>query len=92
MPMIDSRAFVDRWALPLVVFVFFAATASGYGVFRDELYYIACAKHLDWGYVDHPPLVALIARMGLIVFGPSWIALRILSGSPRPVRLKLQSE
>ena len=69
----------NRWALPLVVLVFFVATAHGYGVFRDELYYIACAKHLDWGYVDHPPLVALIARMAFIVFGDSWIALRILS-------------
>jgi hypothetical protein len=24
-----------------------------YGVFIDELYYLACASHLDWGYVDH---------------------------------------
>jgi hypothetical protein len=75
----DRSEFLDRWALPLVVLTFFAATASGYGVFRDELYYIACAKHLDWGYVDHPPLVALIARMAFMVFGESWIALRILS-------------
>jgi hypothetical protein len=54
-----------RWALPLGVLVFFAATAAGYGVFRDELYYFACARHLDWGYVDHPPGVALLAHTGL---------------------------
>ena len=53
----------------------FAATATGYGVFRDELYYVACSRHLDWGYVDHPPLVALIAK----IFGPSWVALRLVS-------------
>jgi hypothetical protein len=68
-----------RWALPLAVLSFFAATAPGYGVFRDELYYIACAHHLDWGYVDHPPLVALIARLSELIFGRSWIALRLLS-------------
>jgi hypothetical protein len=28
-----------------------------YGWFRDELYYIACGMHLDWGYVDHAPLI-----------------------------------
>ena len=70
-----------RWGLPLAVFAFFASTASGYGVFRDELYYIACARHLDWGYVDHPPLVAVIARLAGWVFGPSWIALRMLSAA-----------
>jgi hypothetical protein len=30
-----------------------------YGYFGDELYYLACADHLAWGYVDQPPLVAL---------------------------------
>jgi hypothetical protein len=39
--------------------------ASGfYHYFRDELYFIACGRHLDWGYVDHPPLVALYAWIG----------------------------
>ena len=57
----DRSELLVRWALPLAVLAFFSSTASGYGVFRDELYYIACAQHLDWGYVDHPPLVALIA-------------------------------
>ena len=70
-----------RWGLPLAVFAFFVATASGFGVFRDELYYIACGRHLDWGYVDHPPLVALIARLTELVAGRSWIALRVLSAA-----------
>ena len=75
----DRTDRLARWALPFAVLAFFAATASGYGVFRDELYYIACAHHLDWGYVDHPPLVALIARLLELVFGRSWVALRLLS-------------
>src|SRR5260221_7365953 len=30
-------------------------TNRGYGYFRDELYFIACARHLDLGYVDFAP-------------------------------------
>ena len=29
-----------------------------YGYFVDELYYLACSRHLAWGYVDQPPLIA----------------------------------
>lgn len=53
-------------------------TASRYGIFRDELYYLACAEHLDWGYVDQPPLIALVAWFARHVFGKSLIGLRLL--------------
>ena len=42
-----------------------------YGFFRDELYYIACGNHLAWGYVDQPPLIALIARVSGSLFADS---------------------
>jgi hypothetical protein len=47
----------------------------GYGFFRDELYYLICGRHLDWGYVDHPPLVALATRFSELVFGLHSLAL-----------------
>ncbi len=51
-------------------------TNGGYGYFRDEFYYMACGEHLDWGYVDHPPLVALMAYVTRRVLGDSLFALR----------------
>jgi len=51
----------------------------GYGYFRDEFYYIACGRHLAWGYVDHGPIVAVQARIGELLFGDSVFAIRILS-------------
>lgn len=47
-----------------------------YGYHIDELYYLACSEHLDWGYVDQPPLVALIARIAGSLFGDSLLAIR----------------
>nr|MDQ6913102.1 glycosyltransferase family 39 protein [Verrucomicrobiota bacterium] len=52
-------------------------TNGRYGYFRDELYYIACARHLDWGYVDMAPLSALVLRIELALFGQSLLALRL---------------
>ena len=48
-----------------------------YGYFVDELYYLACAQHLDWGYVDQPPLIALIARIARSLLGDSLPAIRL---------------
>jgi len=47
-----------------------------YGFFRDELYYIACGNHLAFGYVDQPPLVALVARFSSLAFGPTMSGFR----------------
>jgi hypothetical protein len=52
-------------------------TNRGYGYFRDELYFIACARHLDWGYVDFSPLSAWFLRVEMILFGGSLFAVRI---------------
>jgi hypothetical protein len=51
----------------------------GYGFFRDELYYLVCGRHLAWGYVDQPPLVAVQARLAELLFGLSPTGIRILS-------------
>jgi 4-amino-4-deoxy-L-arabinose transferase-like glycosyltransferase len=53
-------------------------TANRYGIFRDEMYYLACSQHLAWGYVDHPPLTVFIAWFVKHVFGESLLALRFL--------------
>lgn len=44
------------WAIAAAVAGLQFAVAGNYGIFRDELYYLACAARLDWGYVDQPPL------------------------------------
>jgi hypothetical protein len=49
-----------------------------YGLFRDELYYLACASHLDWGYVDQPPFSIAVLALVRAVLGDSLFAVRLL--------------
>jgi hypothetical protein len=58
-----------------IYFLALMLTSTHYGYFRDALYYLACAEHLDWGYVDQPPLIALICWIGRHTLGTSLPAL-----------------
>src|SRR5438132_14381325 len=53
-------------------------TNGRYGYFRDELYYLACGRHLDFGYVDQPPLSILLLRLSQMFLGDSLFAIRFL--------------
>ncbi|MGC2160562.1 MAG: glycosyltransferase family 39 protein [Silvibacterium sp.] len=56
------------------------AQHAGYGIFRDEMYYLICGRHLAFGYVDQPPMVALQARLTDLLFGYSHMwSLRLIS-------------
>jgi len=61
-----------------VPFVLHALTSTRYGYFRDEFYYIACSQHLDWGYVDHPPLSIAVLALERWLLGDSLPAIRFL--------------
>jgi hypothetical protein len=63
-------------AVAAVALLLHLATAWRYGYFRDELYFIACGHHLSWGYVDQPPLVAVVAWLAQPAHD-SLIALRL---------------
>lgn len=62
----------------LAALVLHFLSRNHYGFFRDELYYIACGNHLAFGYVDQPPLIAVIARVSSVLFGTSLSAFRFL--------------
>ena len=61
----------------------------GYGYFRDEFYYIACARHLAWGFVDHGPIVAVQARLSMGLFGGSLLGVRMLSAVAEAIAVGL---
>lgn len=61
------------WWIATATVILHLATAGNYGIFRDEFYYLACADHLAWGYVDHPPLsIVLLAGVRLLLGASVW--------------------
>ena len=77
-----SKPFLAAGAVVgLLAFAKFAlqfATAGRYGIFRDELYFLACARHPAGGYVDIPPLIAWLTWLSVHVSGASLFGLRFL--------------
>jgi hypothetical protein len=60
-----------------IVFAALMALSTRYGFQRDEVYMLDCARHLQAGYVDQPPLAPLLARVSLALFGVSLPGLRL---------------
>ncbi|MET3979483.1 hypothetical protein ABIB62_002069 [Mucilaginibacter sp. UYP25] len=52
---------------------------SNFGFHRDELLHLVLGDHLDWGYKEVPPFIALLAKITLNIFGDSVFAARIFS-------------
>jgi 4-amino-4-deoxy-L-arabinose transferase-like glycosyltransferase len=76
---------VTRLALRPVLAVALAKSALNlgfagrYGWHRDELYYAVAGRHLQGGYVDFPPVTALFAALGRLLFGDSLYGLRVFT-------------
>jgi 4-amino-4-deoxy-L-arabinose transferase-like glycosyltransferase len=64
--------------LALASLVLHAFANGHYGFFRDELYFIVCGLHPDWGYVDQPALVPLFAAWAHALSGDSVWLFRLL--------------
>jgi hypothetical protein len=46
-------------------------------IIDDEAYYWVYSRFLDWGYFDHPPIIALLIKMGSALF-PGELGVRLL--------------
>jgi hypothetical protein len=75
LPRVATGLVIVLCAAKLLLHLF--TSVRHYGYFRDELYYLDMARHLDWGYVDAAPLGAVYAKIALWM-GGSLAALRIL--------------
>lgn len=73
------RLYRGAYVFALATVVLHLAVSHRFGYYRDELYFIDCAKHLAWGFVDQPPLVAVVTWLTAPLGYPVW-GLRFFPG------------
>ena len=66
------------WAIALAKLVFHIYFNNRYGYFRDEFDYMSCGDHLQWGYVDQPPLIPFLIHVCRAVLGDSLRSVRFI--------------
>ncbi|MGA8796471.1 MAG: glycosyltransferase family 39 protein [Candidatus Cybelea sp.] len=71
------RLHTSAYVLALATTALHLAVCHRFGYYRDELYFIDCAKHLAWGYVDQPPLAPFVTWLTAPLGYPVW-GLRLL--------------
>jgi hypothetical protein len=75
-PSVFATGMAIVWAIALAKLVFHIYFNSRYGYFRDELGYMACGDHLQWGYVDQPPMVPFLVHFSRVLLGDSLRSIR----------------
>jgi dolichol-phosphate mannosyltransferase len=70
-----------RWrnaAVALIVYAFVLRLvyAGSVELMPEETYYWNYSRHLDFGYLDHPPMVAWLIRVATAVFGQTEFGVR----------------
>ena len=64
-----------RWAFYALWLLVSLVQAAGTELFDDEAYYWVYSRFLDWGYFDHPPMIAVLIKLGTAIF-PGELGLR----------------
>ena len=66
------RLHPSAYVLAVATTALHLAVCHRFGYYRDELYFIDCAKHLAWGYVDQPPLAPFVTWLTAPLGYPVW--------------------
>ena len=75
----DVRIVRNTSGLILAMVVLRCLAAAWTPLTFDEAYYWMWSKHLAFGYYDHPPMVALVIRLGTMIAGDTEFGVRVVS-------------
>jgi 4-amino-4-deoxy-L-arabinose transferase-like glycosyltransferase len=75
--------------LGLALFLLHMAANNQYGFHQDEMVVLDNAYHLDWGYVEYPPVTPFLTRLALDLFGLSLVSARLFSALSQSIVMVL---
>jgi 4-amino-4-deoxy-L-arabinose transferase-like glycosyltransferase len=76
----DANRYATRVACGILALVLARlAIAAAVPLTFDEAYYWRLSQHLAGGYLDHPPMFAVIIRLGTLVTGDAPLGVRLVS-------------
>src|SRR6201991_1048840 len=75
----EARLVLNTVLIVLALVVLRLVVAAFTPVTFDEAYYWMWSKHLAGGYYDHPPMVALVIRLGTMIAGDTEFGVRLVS-------------
>jgi len=76
----NDRRLVRNTALTILAVVALRLVAAAWTPLTfDEAYYWMWSKHLAGGYYDHPPMVAVVIRLGTMIAGDTELGVRLVS-------------
>ena len=78
-PMRPPLALGTLLALAALRLALHTLTNGQYGFHRDELAFLADARHLDWCFPAYPAFTPLVARLGLVLFGAAPAGVRLFA-------------
>src|SRR6201993_5617588 len=71
---------VRKTALTILALIALRLVSAAYTpITFDEAYYWTWSKHLAGGYYDHPPMVAVVIRLGTMIAGDTEFGVRLVS-------------
>jgi hypothetical protein len=75
----ETRLARNTALIILVLVAMRLAAAAWTPLTFDEAYYWLWSKHLAGGYYDHPPMVAVVIRLGTMIAGDTELGVRLVS-------------
>jgi 4-amino-4-deoxy-L-arabinose transferase-like glycosyltransferase len=76
----NEARLVRTTALTILALVAMRLVAAAFTpITFDEAYYWMWSKHLAGGYYDHPPMVAVVIRLGTLIAGDTEFGVRLVS-------------
>jgi 4-amino-4-deoxy-L-arabinose transferase-like glycosyltransferase len=80
LPSVEERRLARTTALTVLALVVLRLIAAALTpITFDEAYYWTWSKHLAGGYYDHPPMVAVVIRLGTMIAGDTELGVRLVS-------------